>query len=91
MSLCFLRSASPIHIQYLKNMGVSATLVVSLMVGDKLWGLVSCHHYSPRFLHFEIALGLRIAQRGDRHAHRGAGKFCARTMSNLRRGGWSSA
>ena len=70
MSMCFLRSASPIHIQYLKNMGVAATLVVSLMVGDKLWGLVSCHHYSPRYLHFEMravcellgeAIGTRIA------------------------------
>ena len=54
MSMCFLRSASPIHIQYLKNMGVGATLVVSLMVGDKLWGLISCHHYSPRYPHFEM-------------------------------------
>lgn len=54
MSLCFLRSVSPIHVQYLKNMGVGATLVVSLMVGGKLWGLISCHHYSPRFMHFEM-------------------------------------
>lgn len=53
MSLCFLRSSSPIHVQYLKNMGVRATLVVSLMVNGKLWGLVSCHHYVPRFVHFE--------------------------------------
>ena len=68
--MCFLRSASPIHVQYLKNMGVSATLVVSLIVGGKLWGLVSCHHYSPRCLPFEIrsvcellgeAIGTRIA------------------------------
>jgi two-component system, chemotaxis family, sensor kinase Cph1 len=54
MSLCFLRSASPIHVQYLKNMGVGATLVVSLVVAGRLWGLISCHHYSPRFLHFEM-------------------------------------
>ena len=54
MSMCFLRSVSPIHVQYLKNMGVGATLVVSLMVGGRLWGLISCHHYSPRFLHFEM-------------------------------------
>jgi chemotaxis family two-component system sensor kinase Cph1 len=53
MSLCLLRSSSPIHVQYLKNMGVRATLVVSLMVGGKLWGLLSCHHYTPRFMHFE--------------------------------------
>ena len=54
MSLCFLRSMSPIHLQYLKNMGVGATLVVSLVVGGKLWGLVACHHYEPRFMHFEL-------------------------------------
>jgi light-regulated signal transduction histidine kinase (bacteriophytochrome) len=48
MSLCFLRSMSPIHIQYLKNMGVSATLVISIVVGGELWGLVACHHYSPK-------------------------------------------
>jgi light-regulated signal transduction histidine kinase (bacteriophytochrome) len=54
MSLCSLRSISPIHVQYLKNMGVSATLVASLVVGDRLWGLVSCHHYEPRHLHFEL-------------------------------------
>ncbi len=53
MSLCFLRSISPIHVQYLKNMGVRATLVVSLLVSGKLWGLVSCHHYTPRFMHCE--------------------------------------
>lgn len=54
MSACFLRSMSPIHLQYLKNMGVGATLVVSLVVGGKLWGLVACHHYEPRFIHFEL-------------------------------------
>lgn len=70
MSLCFLRSMSPIHMQYLKNMGVCATLVVSLVVGGRLWGLIACHHYVPRFVHFEIravcellaeAIGTRIA------------------------------
>ena len=49
---------------------IGATLVVSLMVGGKLWGLVSCHHYAPRYLHFEMRavrellgeiLGTRIA------------------------------
>jgi PAS domain S-box-containing protein len=54
MSLCFLRSISPIHLQYLKNMGVGATLVASIVVGGRLWGLVSCHHYAPRFIHFEV-------------------------------------
>lgn len=54
MSMCFLRSMSPIHIQYLKNMGVAATLVMSLMVGGRLWGLIACHHYVPRFVHYEM-------------------------------------
>jgi light-regulated signal transduction histidine kinase (bacteriophytochrome) len=53
MSLCTLRSMSPIHIQYLKNMGVCATLVASLLVGGRLWGLVACHHYSPRHVHYQ--------------------------------------
>jgi PAS domain S-box-containing protein len=53
MSLCFLRSMSPIHLQYLRNMGVGATLVISLVVGGRLWGLIACHHYEPRFIHFE--------------------------------------
>ncbi len=70
MSLCFLRSMSPIYIQYLKNMGVGATLVISLMVGGRLWGLIACHHYAPRFVHYEMravcevlaeAIGVRIA------------------------------
>jgi chemotaxis family two-component system sensor kinase Cph1 len=54
MSLCFLRAMSPIHIQYLQNMGVAATLVASLVVGGKLWGLVACHHYARRFVQYEI-------------------------------------
>ncbi len=53
MSHCVLRSASPVHVQYLKNMGVSATLVISLVVSGRLWGLISCHHYTPRAVTFE--------------------------------------
>jgi chemotaxis family two-component system sensor kinase Cph1 len=54
MSLCHLRSMSPLHIQYLKNMGVAATLVVSLVREGRLWGLIACHHYSPRNLRFAV-------------------------------------
>ena len=70
MSLCFLRSMLPLHIQYLKNMGVGATLVISLTVGGRLWGLIACHHYALRFVHYEMravcevlaeAIGVRIA------------------------------
>lgn len=41
-----LRSVSPIHIQYLHNIGVTATLTISLIHQEKLWGLIACHHYS---------------------------------------------
>lgn len=54
MSLCSLRSMSPIHVQYLQNMGVRATLVASLVVSGKLWGMVACHHYAPRTLQYEM-------------------------------------
>lgn len=49
-----LRSVSPIHIQYLKNMGVGATLTVSLISEGKLWGLIACHHYSPKILNIQV-------------------------------------
>ncbi|WP_040337928.1 SpoIIE family protein phosphatase [Candidatus Blastococcus massiliensis] len=41
-----LRSVSPIHIEYLKNMGVRASMSISLLRDDTLWGLIACHHYS---------------------------------------------
>lgn len=45
-----LRSVSPIHVQYLHNIGVGATLTISLMHEEKLWGLIACHHYSTKYL-----------------------------------------
>ena len=54
MSLCYLRSMSPLHLQYLKNMGVTATLVVSLVREGRLWGLIACHHYTPRNLRYAV-------------------------------------
>lgn len=54
MSLCQLRSMSPLHLQYLKNMGVTATLVVSLVREGQLWGLIAAHHYAPRHLRYAV-------------------------------------
>lgn len=45
-----LRAASPIHIQYLRNMGVGASLTISLIVEGKLWGLIACHHDRPKLV-----------------------------------------
>lgn len=50
LSFAHLRSVSPIHCEYLRNMGVAASMSVSIVVGGKLWGLIACHHYSPRAL-----------------------------------------
>ena len=41
-----LRSVSPIHIEYLTNMGVSASMSMSIVIDGELWGLIACHHYS---------------------------------------------
>ena len=46
LSFSTLRSVSPIHVEYLSNMGVTASMSVSIVVDGKLWGLVACHHYS---------------------------------------------
>ena len=46
LSFSTLRSVSPMHLEYLTNMGVTASMSVSLIVEGRLWGLVACHHYS---------------------------------------------
>ena len=45
-----LRAVAPVHVQYLNNMGVGGSLSISLITNGKLWGLVACHHYSPRLV-----------------------------------------
>ena len=45
-----LRAVSPVHIEYLRNMGVGASLSISLIYRGKLWGLIACHHNSSRFV-----------------------------------------
>ena len=48
-----LRSVSPIHLQYMRNMGTFASMSVSLMVKGQLWGLISCHNETPKAVAFE--------------------------------------
>jgi light-regulated signal transduction histidine kinase (bacteriophytochrome) len=50
MSQAILRDVSPIHRQYLRNMGIDASMSISIIRGGHLWGLIACHHYSPRLL-----------------------------------------
>ncbi|WP_244329102.1 ATP-binding protein [Tolypothrix sp. PCC 7910] len=49
-----LRSVSPLHIEYLHNMGVKASMSISLLKNQKLWGLIACHHESPKYVPYEI-------------------------------------
>jgi len=70
-----LRSVSPIHLEYLQNIGVRATLTISILVRGKLWGLVACHHATPRPINhavrstcnfFAHMLALKLKARIDR-------------------------
>ncbi len=45
-----LRAVAPVHIEYLNNMGVGASMSISLISNHALWGLVACHHYGPLHL-----------------------------------------
>lgn len=53
LSMSVLRSVSPIHIEYLQNMGVGASMSVSILREGRLWGLFACHHYATHIVPFE--------------------------------------
>lgn len=53
LSMSSLRSHSPIHLEYLRNMGVAATMTVSLLKNGALWGLIACHHMTARTIGYE--------------------------------------
>lgn len=48
-----LRAVSPVHIEYLRNMGVKASFSISIIVKDRLWGLIACHNYEPKFIDYK--------------------------------------
>jgi chemotaxis family two-component system sensor kinase Cph1 len=50
LSMVSLRSVSPVHLEYLENMGVEASMSISIIKDGELWGLVACHHATPRVL-----------------------------------------
>ncbi|MBX7497054.1 GAF domain-containing protein [Qipengyuania sp. 6B39] len=60
LSMSTLRAVSPIHIEYLRNMGVGASLSVSIIIGGKLWGLFACHHYSPKVLPYSQRTAIEL-------------------------------
>ncbi|WP_022823703.1 ATP-binding protein [Hymenobacter norwichensis] len=54
MTYSVLRSVSPIHLQYLHNMGSAATMTISLIREGQLWGMITCHHRTPRLVSYEL-------------------------------------
>ena len=59
MSDCGLRSVAPVHLQYLRNMGVRASASVSIVRDGVLWGLIVCHNETPRLLTYEVRASCR--------------------------------
>lgn len=74
LSHAHLRSVSPIHCEYLRNMGVAASMSVSIIVDGALWGLIACHHYAPRVLDM-----------AERAAAEMVGEFFSMQLDTLRR------
>lgn len=54
MTYATLRSVSPIHLQYLRNMGVAASMTISIIQDERLWGLITCHHLTPKLVSYEL-------------------------------------
>lgn len=59
MSDCSLRSVSPLHLVYLRNMGVKASASFSIVRDGRLWGLIICHHDTPRSLTYDVRVACR--------------------------------
>ena len=77
-SFSVLRSVSPMHLEYLQNLGVAAYLSISLIRDEKLWGFIICYHYSPKYVHYKVrtacemlskVMSLELASKADEIAH----------------------
>lgn len=54
LGLAFLRSVSPVHLRYLRNMKVSSSMSVAVVRENRLWGLLACHHPSPLYVPYDL-------------------------------------
>ena len=91
MSQAILRNVSPIHREYLRNMGIDASMSISIIRGGKLWGLIACHHYSPRILPRHLraicelfgsmfSLQLEAREKGDQFGERLASRMVLQNL-----------
>ncbi|MTH80151.1 GAF domain-containing protein [Paracoccus aestuariivivens] len=98
LSYAHLRSVSPIHCEYLRNMGVAASMSVSIIIDGALWGLIACHHYTPRVMGMAeraaaemigefFAMHLdALTRRQARHLERAAHQTIAQLLVDTSRG-----
>ncbi|MDH7452137.1 GAF domain-containing protein [Luteimonas composti] len=79
LSQMSLRSVSPVHLEYLANMGVAASMSISIVAGGRLWGLIACHHREVRHVPpgvraaadlFGLFVSMRVAAREQQEATR---------------------
>ncbi len=60
MSHCVLRSVSPIHIEYLCNMGVGASMSISIVINGRLWGMLACHHRTAHQVPYSVRMACDV-------------------------------
>ncbi len=60
LSYSVLRSVSPVHVEYLTNMGVRGSMSVSIVIGGKLWGMLACHHGSSKLVPYPIRMAVDV-------------------------------
>ena len=60
LSTSVTRAVSPVHLEYLRNMGVGASMSVSIMRRGELWGLMACHHKTPHYIDYEMRTAVEL-------------------------------
>ena len=63
LSFSALRSVSPVHLQYMRNMGTLASMSISIVIRDRLWGLISCHDAQPRQVSYQTRTACELLGR----------------------------
>jgi len=63
MTYCILRAMSPVHVEYLRNMGVAASMSISIVKDGKLWGLIACHHGEAKIVAQPMRLTCEVLAR----------------------------
>lgn len=63
MTYCVLRAMSPVHVEYLRNMGVTASMSVSIVKDERLWGLIACHHTTAKTIPYQVRVSCEILAR----------------------------